>query len=112
MPTIPRESVHGGGMFYAHSTHDETKADWQTLPDHLLTVAALAADRAARFGAADAGSVVGLLHDLGKYSHAFQKRLEGVATRVDHSTAGAVVAGKRFRPMGQLLAYAIAGHHA
>src|SRR5699024_10895297 len=40
------------------------------------------------------------------------KRLEGVATRVDHSTAGAVVAGKRFRPMGQLLAYAIAGHHA
>lgn len=99
-------------MFYAHSTDDKNKTDWQALDDHLLTVAALAADRAARFDSADAARVAGMLHDLGKYSRAFQKRLEGAAARVDHSTMGAIVARDRFGPIGQLLAYAIAGHHA
>ena len=50
---------------------------------------------------------MGLLHDIGKYSDAFQKRLAG-GTKVDHSTAGAYEALKKGLPME---AFAIAGHH-
>lgn len=34
------------------------------------------------------GYLTGLWHDLGKFSDAFQKRLEGSEQPVDHSTAG------------------------
>lgn len=57
------------------------------------------------------------MHDLGKYTEAFQKRLAG-GSRVDHATAGAQqvcvldAAMPNDRGMAQLIAYAIAGHHA
>ena len=57
------------------------------------------------------------MHDLGKYTEAFQKRLAG-GSRVDHATAGAQqvcvldAATPNDRGMAQLIAYAIAGHHA
>lgn len=99
--------------FYAHSIPETDKQAWQTLEDHLKCVAEMAATRAERFGMADAGYVTGLLHDLGKYSAPFQRRLEGSPERVDHSTAGAIVAKQRFKGgIGDLLAYCIAGHHA
>lgn len=56
--------------------------------------------------------MAGLLHDLGKYTGEFQRRIAGEAVRVDHATRGAMVAVQRFGPFGALLAYAIAGHHA
>jgi CRISPR-associated endonuclease/helicase Cas3 len=56
--------------------------------------------------------LAGVLHDLGKYTNEFQQLLCGNMTRVDHSTWGARVAVERYGPLGQLLAYAIAGHHA
>jgi CRISPR-associated endonuclease/helicase Cas3 len=100
-------------MYYAHSTDRKDRSDWQRLADHLDAVAELVALRAARFGLADAGHVAGLLHDLGKYSDPFQRRLAGSHERVDHSTAGAIVARERFPGgIGELLSYAIAGHHA
>ncbi|MES1934454.1 CRISPR-associated helicase Cas3 domain-containing protein [Salinisphaera shabanensis T35B1] len=100
-------------MFYAHSTECSDARDWQGLADHLQAVADLAAKRAARFGWESAGRAAGLLHDLGKYSPAFQRRLSGSGERVDHSTAGALEAKTRFPDgLGHLLAYAIAGHHA
>ena len=71
-----------------------------------------AADSAAVFGAETLALVIGYLHDLGKYTLPFQKRLQGSPERVDHSTWGARIAQQRFGPMGQLLAYGIAGHHA
>ena len=52
-----------------------------------------------------------MLHDLGKYTQAFQRRLEGKG-RVDHSTAGAKVAVERYGRIGKMLAFCIAGHHA
>lgn len=60
------------------------------------------------------GYIVGLWHDVGKYSIDFQDRLRGLLQRVDHSTAGAQYIAERFNhpPVGQLLAYLIAGHHA
>lgn len=99
-------------MYYAHSLPDAPSSNWQTLESHLVMVAELAAERAERFGMTEAGYVAGLLHDLGKYSAEFQKRLNGSKQRVDHATAGAVVAKERLGPLGHLLAYAIAGHHA
>ena len=99
--------------FYAHSLPETNKQLWQTLDSHLKCVAEMAATRAERFGMADAGYAAGLLHDLGKYSAPFQRRLEGSPERVDHSTAGAIVAKQQYnKGMAEVLAYCIAGHHA
>jgi len=104
-------------MFFAHSTDRKDRSDWQTLPDHLMAVAGLAAERGSKFGARRAAALAGILHDLGKYSAAFQRRLDGSGEAVDHSTAGAkhvgrLVVGGADRGMAELIAYAIAGHHA
>ena len=98
--------------FFAHSTTKPDKSDWQALPSHLTVVGELAAAKASIFGAEALATVSGRLHDLGKYTLEFQRRLEGAATRVDHSTWGARVANERYKNIGQLLAYGIAGHHA
>jgi len=97
--------------YFAHSTPTADKSDWQPLDEHLRHVAGLAAEAAARFGAREWGHVAGLLHDLGKYSGGFQLRLEGGA-RLDHATAGAIEAGRRYRKGGSILQYVVAGHHA
>ncbi|GAB3675699.1 CRISPR-associated endonuclease Cas3'' [Salinisphaera aquimarina] len=100
-------------MRYAHSTEREDQSDWQTLSDHAHSVAVMAAQRASRFDCASFAEVLGLLHDLGKYSDAFQARLTGSKQAVDHATAGAVEAQRHYgKNLGTLLAYAIAGHHA
>ena len=54
---------------------------------------------------------------LGKYSPTFQRRLEGASLKVDHSTAGAQLAVQLAakpddRLIAQVLAHAVAGHHA
>lgn len=98
--------------FYAHSTDDPSKQDWQSLSNHLHAVGERASDFAAWFDAADLARVAGLLHDLGKYTDRFQARLEGRAPKLDHATWGARVAVERYGLIGSLLAYAIAGHHA
>ncbi len=99
-------------MFYAHSTPQADKANWQSLRDHLHSVGLLARSRAAFFSAGDLAEASGVLHDLGKYTLAFQGRLLGDIARVDHATWGAWIAQQRWGLLGTLLAYGIAGHHA
>ncbi|QFU18027.1 CRISPR-associated endonuclease Cas3'' [Microvirga thermotolerans] len=99
-------------MWYAHSTNLADRSDWEPLRDHLRHVGDRARSFAARFGAGEFGEVLGLLHDLGKYDPNFLRRLEGEGLRHEHSTAGAVIASRRYGPIGKLLAYAVAGHHA
>jgi CRISPR-associated endonuclease/helicase Cas3 len=112
----PTERFFNGGKlleiarYYAHSDGRPEKDHWQGLAEHLESVARLAAENAARFWAADWGRLAGLLHDLGKYSHGFQRRLEGGA-RLDHATAGAK-AVERYGKHARLLQFVIAGHHA
>jgi CRISPR-associated endonuclease/helicase Cas3 len=111
--TLERQSVSATEqMFYAHSTATPDRSDWQPLREHLHDVGVLAAGHAHWFGGAELARVAGLLHDLGKYTAEFQLRLAGQFPRMDHATAGARVACERYGPLGQLLAYGIAGHHA
>ena len=89
----------------AHISEDHSRE--QTVYEHLTGTAELAKQFAAAFGAEEDGYLLGLLHDIGKYSDAFQYRLDG-GVRVDHSTAGAKEACTH--GVGYL-ALAIAGHH-
>jgi CRISPR-associated endonuclease/helicase Cas3 len=99
-------------LFYAHSTTRENKSDWQLLKTHLDNVSELTKGFAAAFNCAEYGKVAGLLHDLGKYTVEFQKRLDGNPRRVDHAIHGAEIALKKYKDGGYFVAYAIAGHHA
>ena len=98
-------------MLYAHSVPDRPFDEWQTLSNHLSAVASAAAYFAAPFGASEWARVIGLLHDAGKASDAFQRRLRGGREQVDHSSAGAQLLDKRYSDFGRQLAYAVAGHH-
>ena len=115
--------------FFAHTLDGRPQGEWEGLRTHLQAVAHRAASFGERFGAGEWARIAGLWHDLGKYSEAFQKylkdtnspdphqaELEGErgqsATRVDHSTAGAQHAVAANPLFGQILAYAIAGHHS
>ncbi len=106
----------GHRMYYAHSLEGQSKKHWQPLREHLLKVQAEAEARGAKFGADKAAGLAGLLHDLGKYTEAFQERLHG-GPGVDHATTGAKIVNTlpetaMDRAVAQLIAYAIAGHHA
>ena len=61
---------------------------WQTLQSHSVNVGEMAAEFARVFGAQEQACQTGKLHDLGKYSEPFNRRLHG-SPSVDHATAGA-----------------------
>lgn len=108
----------------------------QSLADHLVAVSLLAGRHAAKLGLSEAGALIGLLHDLGKYSAKFQNYIcsatglidfdadafVDVSTekgKIDHSTAGAQYLWRALKDrgratlcLGQLLALCIASHHS
>lgn len=91
-------------VYLAHISEDHRQ---QTVLEHLNGTAALSGRFAKAFGAEEMGRLAGLAHDIGKYSDAFQRRLQG-GSRVDHATAGAYECCRR----GQLAAaFCVAGHH-
>jgi CRISPR-associated endonuclease/helicase Cas3 len=93
---------------YCAHRNDETGTT-QSVLSHLQGTAELAAGFAAAFGAGMEGRRCGMLHDVGKYSDAFQRRLNGSPESVDHSTAGAAEAAR----LGDVpAAFCVAGHHA
>ena len=92
-------------MYLAHLAEDGRE---QSILEHAQNVAGLAAGFAAHFGAEKAAELAGLLHDIGKYSQSFQRRIRGTNLRTDHSTAGAMEILK-YAPY--LLSYCVAGHH-
>lgn len=48
----------------------------QSVCTHLFSVSEIAADIAKKFACADAAALIGLLHDFGKYSAAFQRYMQ------------------------------------
>lgn len=96
-------------LFDAHISEDGLRR--QSVADHLTGTAERAARFAAAFDQEQLGRAAGLMHDIGKYSGDFQRRIHDPqhSGRVDHSTAGAKEAYARgLYP----LAFAVAGHHA
>lgn len=84
---------------------------YETCAEHLAMAGCLAGGFAKGFGYLDDGLLAGLVHDLGKYSDAFQRRIRNPdhCGPVDHSTAGALLLMRYACP---LAAMAVAGHHA
>lgn len=109
-------------IFYAHSKEGEPLEKWQVLEDHLKNVAEMAQGFAEEIGAGEWGYLAGLWHDLGKFAPEFQNMLRlanGLDAsrvcgcgRVNHSTAGAILAVERFQVAGRILSYLVACHHA
>ena len=116
--------------------HRRKNGDEQPLISHLTDVGSIAGQLASKIGAAKAGKLIGLLHDLGKFSFDFQayigsatgkinqdedeyvdfKNLKG---KIDHSSAGAQWVwehykngGQQDQLAGQILALCIASHHS
>jgi len=68
--------------YYAHSAQNKLGnllpyEHWQTLQSHSVNVGEMAAEFAQVFGAQEIAYLTGQLHDLGKYSELFDRRLHG-----------------------------------
>lgn len=108
----------------AHKRSDSMEI--QTLEDHLAGVADLASQFMVSMGLESVGRLVGLLHDLGKASEAFNEYIQGEGKysrgEIDHSTAGALYLYKREpaphrENINRIIAFemmelAIASHHS
>lgn len=116
-------------MYIAHEN--------QTLKKHLQGVSNLCRKNAEKIGCADYGELLGLLHDLGKYSKNFQDYIRSsigmldpdtdeefveaaeLKGKIDHSTAGAQLVWTRFssgvpaeRLLAQILSLCLVSHHS
>jgi CRISPR-associated endonuclease/helicase Cas3 len=117
--------------------HVRSNGDVQPLDTHLWNVGELAGEFASKFGLQTHGRLVGLLHDLGKYSYTFQSYIQsatgllnqdededfvdfnGLKGKIDHSSSGAQLVWSTMAPKGylesivaQILALCIASHHS
>lgn len=103
-------------IYYARSKKHLPEEEWQTLPEHLFAVAGQAKKFAEPFASGEWAYLCGLLHDIGKYSLEFQRRLRG-ERKVDHSLAGAleakayITAAVKSECLGNLIAHVISAHH-
>lgn len=78
-------------MKYAHIDHSADQIKMQELIDHLSNTADKAKSLASEIGLGNIMYLVGMLHDAGKASEAFQhKILNNTDERVNHSSAGAL----------------------
>ena len=94
--------------YWAHSD------PWQPLNEHLRQVGAIAealakATKPSASGFHSTAKAVGLLHDIGKYTLEFQRKIQGADLQAPHSAYGAAIA---WRAKAVEAAYAISGHHA
>lgn len=100
----PRGNNNMKKEYLAHISEDGRE---QTVMEHLENTAELCAGFAKEFGAEEQGYLIGIAHDIGKCSEAFQQRLHG-GHIVDHASAGALECAK----LNALwAACCVAGHH-
>lgn len=122
-------------MAIAHSR--ESDKNEQTLLEHLWGVASIAAINANKIGFGLVGELLGLLHDIGKYSLQFQGYIgsaigklnpdedddyvdaQKMKGKIDHSTAGAQYAYRRLiergdngKIVGEIISIILASHHS
>lgn len=93
----------------------------ELVKDHLKEVADSTKTLASKLGLSHCGYVMGLVHDLGKYSSNFQEYISAPEASkkdfpiVDHSTYGAQLIWKKLKKINplsaQILSFCIASHH-
>ena len=99
--------------YIAHKTEN---ARTQSVLDHLTETAELAKQNAVPL-MQELAYAAGLAHDIGKYSQAFQNRIQsGSNEKYEHALPGALEYFKQFgKPVNPffatMLMYCIAGHH-
>ncbi len=110
--------------FYSRSLDNCKTDNLPLLKDHLNRVSGKANSFGAIFDSSSITSICGLWHDFGKYSEEFQTYMKesNIAhlenekyqkKKVDHSTAGAVLALDKYKnKIGNILALIIASHHS
>lgn len=119
--------------FFAHIN---SSSDKQLLKDHLMQVAQRCSGFSGKINLPKTGEILGLLHDLGKYSDNFQNYLASATGlldqdaddfidaanskgKIDHSTAGAqyirdavICETQLVQIAGQLMSLCLASHHS
>ena len=83
----------------------------QLLQEHLHNVSLYAKFFCAKFAADSVGETIGLLHDYGKFSTAFQEKIRGKKNKANHSLAGAQLLYDNNDLLIKLYGMLIAGHH-
>ena len=121
--------------YIAHIRSSDRKI--QTVEKHLYEVSEIASELAEKVGSREAGALLGLMHDFGKYSSEFQNYIKsakgeinpdeddyidakGMKGKIDHSSAGAQWIWHELKdePVGgaslcaQILALCVASHHS
>jgi CRISPR-associated helicase Cas3/CRISPR-associated endonuclease Cas3-HD len=96
--------------YFAHSSSG-AGGEFEPLHEHLALVGERAARYASAFGAAEEARLAGLMHDLGKYSDLFQRRLKGEAHGLDHWTPGLLAMRTEWAQGAMAAALAVQGHH-
>lgn len=91
----------------AHRRNETDKKE-QLLITHLKNTAELCSEFAKCVNLKEYGYYIGMMHDIGKYSDSFQKRIRGSSIKVQHSLSGAKEAYNLRLPMA---AFCISGHH-
>ena len=96
--------------YIGHTSDDGRK---QLLSDHLNGTAKLCRENANEFWA-DIAEFTGRIHDIGKYTAGFQKRINGAESiRVEHAICGAQeVAKSPPKSYVPMIEYCVAGHHS
>jgi len=119
--------------YIAHKRKDGKE---QSLISHLTEVGEITKELSSKIGVPDAGELIGLLHDFGKFSEKFQKYIgsatgkinpdeddyvdyRGLKGKIDHSSAGAQWVwdvcqrwGQQGQLVGQIFALCISSHHS
>jgi CRISPR-associated helicase Cas3/CRISPR-associated endonuclease Cas3-HD len=120
--------------YIAHRRESDGKE--QTVAEHLEGVACYSRQFASKLGLEDIGELLGLLHDLGKYSSEFQNYIKsatgilnpdedeyvnakGLKGKIDHSTAGAQLLWQSFpeksaqiQLFAKILSLCLVSHHS
>ncbi len=121
-------------QFIAHRRKKD--GECQPLWTHLIEVSEIAGRLAKKIGLTESGNLIGMVHDLGKASHEFDKYIKSgtglinpdaddyvdaaaLHGRVDHSSAGAQLIWRELSSKGneslwaaQILSLCVASHHS
>lgn len=111
-------------MFLAHiKTDEQGNTVEQSLNDHLLNSAKYSSESIQRIGLENTGYLAGILHDMGKYTSAFQDYISGTSTAgrgdIIHTFQGCRYILEHYKSTtdpyedvsAELLAYAVGAHH-